>query len=338
MSSIGKSYPKACYAAWNSDSLQRSKCASGGVASVVSKYFLSRGVVYGTRFEGLKAIVAPAMSESGIEEFKGSKYVRSELSRPVIDEIAGRLSSGEDVLFIGTPCQVHTVKAASGSVSGGRLFTIDLVCHGVAASKAFEAEIDYIVRKKNLSGLTQVRFRGNDGHNFRLSLWAGEKCLYSRHAHRQPYFQGYLGGLLIEPGCNNCPFACPEREGDLTVGDFIGLGKSVPFDGPAKNASVVLVNTEKGEKLLQEVLEAYPAINLVRRDYSERLAYRPGLMEPSPRHPLRGEYERRVKENPEAIPVILRHLLRGEMVKLTIKDAYEAVHHLGHLLKKRITG
>ena len=46
----------------------------------------------------------------------------------------------------------------------------------------------------------------------------------------------------------------PTVFGDITIGDFWGLGDEVPFYGDTKNGiSVVLINNEKGYKFFDEI-------------------------------------------------------------------------------------
>ena len=46
----------------------------------------------------------------------------------------------------------------------------------------------------------------------------------------------------------------PLEHGDITIGDFWGLGKETPFEHNITNGvSVVLINNEKGSKFFEEI-------------------------------------------------------------------------------------
>ena len=100
-------------------------------------------------------------------------------------------------------------------------------------------KINYLKSKYKIKNISDVRFRGNDGYNFVLSLWNGERKEYSCHSGAQPYFAGFMYGTTLRPNCFQCDYAKTERIGDITIGDFIGLGKSIPFEYEKENVSFV---------------------------------------------------------------------------------------------------
>ena len=56
---------------------------------------------------------------------------------------------------------------------------------------------------------------------------------------------------------------------DLTVGDFWGLGEKLPFDGDQKDGvSLILVNTRKGQRLLEICKKERPAMIQLDEDHS----------------------------------------------------------------------
>lgn len=278
--------PLACFAVWNTDGEKRRLSASGGVAAALSEFVTGRsGVVYGTCLDAtLVPRVECAGSPAETEKFKGSKYVQSETGFS-LREIGKRLLAGESVLFTGTPCQVSGLRSFLG---GGHdnLILADLICHGVCPAGYLKEEIEYLRHKKGWGGVDAVRFRGNDGNNYKLSLWRGGKCLYVKPAYSQYYFAGFLKGVTLRENCYSCRYARPERISDLTLGDFIGLGEKAPFRYDPENVSSVTVNTEKGRRFFEEMLECTPSVMCVRRDYSERLAYAPSLRTPAVRDGL----------------------------------------------------
>ena len=296
-------YPRKCYAAWITDQAKRSICASGGIATILSEYVIKKGgVVYGTAYdEGFIPKVVCAKTIADLEAFKGSKYVQSIVGGETFKQIETTLYEGRRVLFIGTPCQVAGLKNYLGK-DFDSLMTMDLICHGVCPTRYFQSEVDYITKKYHIRNLSDIRFRGNDGKNYCLSFWRDKRrdnsyikeLVYSKPRYEQPYFAGFMLGVTLRENCYTCNYARPERIGDITLGDFLRLGKKTPFPYEVKQPSVVLLNNDKGETFYTEA-SAHLSTCLVNveRDYSERLEYRPSLLEPFRRHPLYAEFRRK---------------------------------------------
>ena len=85
--------------------------------------------------------------------------------------------------------------------------------------------------------------------------------------------------LCFRDSCFTCRYSAPERVGDLTIGDFWGLGRSKPFYHQTHgNVSVVLVNNNKGQYLMEVCTDKYVAIE---RTLEEAVAGNHNLKSPS---------------------------------------------------------
>lgn len=286
------SYPNHCYAAWLDNNKEREICASGGIATIISKYILGKGgVLFGSRYDQLlNPVITWTDQLKDIEAYKGSRYVQSKVGNDTFRQVKNFLSEGKPVVYIGTPCQISGLYAFLRKPYE-KLVTVDLICHGVSPTTYFKQEIDYLSKKFNLTGISDARFRGNDGNNYRLTLWnKARRKLFPKNNYRQKifdtcylddyYIQGFLKGVSLRENCYTCNYARPERISDLTIGDFIGLGKEVPFSYPKGNVSSITTNTQKGYDFLMRVVEENSELKIIERDYKERLQYRPSLMEP----------------------------------------------------------
>ena len=189
------------------------------------------------------------------------------------------------VLFIGTPCQIAGLKTYLKK-DYDNLITVDLICHGVSPTCYFKEEIGYLSNKYKIKNLTDIRFRGNDDNNYCLSLWEGSKRVYRALKYTDYYLGGFLLGVILRENCYSCKYARPDRISDLTIGDFLRLGKKVPFPYYVRNVSSVTLNSDRGGSFYEELIDKMPEVINVERDYSERLAYKPSLVEPFARHPL----------------------------------------------------
>lgn len=271
-------YPSKCYASWIDDKEKRKICASGGIGTCMSEYVIKHGgVVFGSKYDAeMTPIMTCTEKIEELENFKGSRYVQSLVGNDTYKKVRTFLRNGRLVLFVGTPCQVAGLKTFLRK-DYDNLITVDLICHGVCPTKYLKEEVDYLTEKYKLKDIADIRFRGNDGNNFR------EKLLRLDEA-QQYYILGFLWGVSLRENCYSCNYAHPERIGDLTIGDFIGLGDKEKFPYSKKNVSSVFVNTSKGEVFYKKVSEFSADLKNIERDYKERLAYKPSLLEPFKKH------------------------------------------------------
>lgn len=266
--------PKETYACWNLDEEKRKQSSSGGIASVFYEYFIkNNGIVYGCYYDSnLQLKFSKATSLKEIEKFKTSKYSQSYIGN-VYKEIFSYLNKNEKVLFIGTPCQVAGLKTYLRK-DYDNLITIDLICHGVPSQKFIDEYIKSLNLESNPDNLT---FRGF--HDFYFVLYKNSDIIYSEKAKDDAYYHSFLNGLFYRESCYECKYATSKRISDITIGDFWGLGDQIPFEFDITNgASVVLINTEKGFSLFDNVKDT---IFYEKRTLEEALAGNEQLRHPS---------------------------------------------------------
>ena len=93
-----------------------------------------------------------------------------------------------------------------------------------------------------------------------------------------------------------CKYARKERQGDITIGDFIGLGEGVTpkeFIGNSENVSVILVNTVKGKLFLEACKKE---LNIFDRDIKEAITGGTSLQKPFVKHAKRDEFVEKYSE------------------------------------------
>lgn len=324
------SYPNHCYAAWLDDEEERKICASGGIATIITKYILGKGgILFGSRYDKqLNPIIKWTDQVKDIDAYKGSRYVQTKVGDDTFRQVKQFLTEGKSVVYVGTPCQISGLYAFLKKPYE-KLITVDLICHGVSPTTYFKQEIDYLSKKFNLSDIADARFRGNDGNNYRLTLWNKDRRkLFPVNNYRQKifdtsylddyYIQGFLKGVSLRENCYSCKYARPDRISDITIGDFIGLGKKVPFNYDTHaNISSVTTNTQKGFDFLMSVKDTCQHLVLIERDYIERLEYKPSLVEPFKRDP-RNQMFRKLYASEgfsKAIRLVMEDELREEYHK-----------------------
>ena len=254
--------PLKAYAAAARDETVLRRSASGGVfACAARKILLEGGTVFGCSMEcgevGLIPMHIPIERIEDVPKLQGSKYVQSDLGQTHV-QIRKLLRDGKTVLFSGTPCQVDSLKRylAGEDVTG--LYTIDLVCHGVPSAKLFREYLSLMNKE-----MTAFLFRDKEkawGLNGAYTYIDGGK---SRSVRFSPglssYYSYFLESEIYRESCYSCPYANTHRVADLTIGDYWGIEEAHPeylqekagLLSLKKGVSAVLVNTSKGQQLLE---------------------------------------------------------------------------------------
>lgn len=292
------------YAAYfnNTDVLRKS--SSGGMFSALATEVLENGgVVCGCAEEKPGQVFHKIINS--IEDLKflqGSKYVESDMSA-VYSEVKENLKSGKVVLFSGTPCQVAGVKKFTGNP--GNLITTDIICHGVPSRNLYNAYLDWF-GKKNGGIVKEYSFRSKEKHDWSLTYRAvvekGKKDkVYEAIGSLDPYYHHFLRGYNYRESCYVCKYACPERCGDITLGDFWGIENVAPDFYNCNGVSAVLLNSSKGEKLW-EFLAGKVTTKQV--DVSEIVKHNGQLNKPTQRPEVRDFIYKEFNEN--GVPFIAK--------------------------------
>lgn len=242
------------YAAYALDQQIRTTSSSGGLFSVLASYVLKNdGAVNGTKFDNLFNLKHHIATDTSLlAEFRGSKYVQSQPGT-IYRQIKDILETGKPVLFTSTPCQIAGLYSFLGR-KYTNLYTCDLVCHGVPSPMFFK---DYIADMSNKYNLTEVKdfsFRKLDG-------WGKDSTIILKNAKRislsgidNYYTTAFFAKKNARFSCYNCAFATSRRVGDITLGDFLGLGLIRHFSqDTTQGCSLVLINSPQGEALFNIV-------------------------------------------------------------------------------------
>lgn len=248
--------PQKTLAFWVKDKKEHSSSTSGGAAACFTNYILeSGGVVYGCASLPHGVIEHIRITnKNDAYKLKGSKYVHSHINN-CFSLIEKDLREGKRVLFIGLPCQVAGLR--NFIKKDDNLFSIDLICHGVPSQQVLFDYIESLGFNRNV--IDTISFRENKG--FYLSIYAEGKNVYHEDECSDLYYMAFNDNLNFRDSCYSCRYSTSERAGDLTIGDFWGLGSKIPF--PLKtqgNVSVAFVNTEKGQFILDSCADKYVSI------------------------------------------------------------------------------
>ena len=226
---------------------------SGGMFVAMSDWILDNGgTVYGCVLdESLRAVHIRAADRATRDRMCGSKYVQSDTSG-IFDDIRRDLESGLPVLLTGTACQTDGIKKAleAKRVDTGRLYVVDIICHGCPSPLIYEDFIGYLGKKYGAApenfNFRDKRATGWDGH--RESYYINGK----KHV-TMTYKEIFYGGGCLRPSCFHCHYTEICRESDITIGDAWGVKKAKPEINDNRGLSVTLVHSEKGRELLEQI-------------------------------------------------------------------------------------
>lgn len=147
------------YGARHKDMQEVETSRSGAAFIAISDYILRQGgVVYGAGYKDhFRVVHKRATTKEERDEFKGSKYVQSDL-RGVFRQVKKDLKEGRIVLFSGTPCHTSGLNAYVGRRLRENLYLVDIVCHGVPSPYIWRDYISYL-EKKHGDTICWVNFR-----------------------------------------------------------------------------------------------------------------------------------------------------------------------------------
>jgi coenzyme F420-reducing hydrogenase beta subunit len=242
----------AVFASWHLDQDIRQKSSSGGVFTALAENILSRGgVVVGAAFDE-KLVVRHSIVETpaDLDKLRGSKYVQSELSPVLYRKIRDLLNQNRIVLFSGTPCQVAGLRSQLAKAYDN-LFLCDIICFGVPSHRLFSRYVqEHLSRGDQITNVSfRYKIKGWRQSCIRRDLQNGKSNSSAISA--DPYMLAFLRGYALRNACYACMFK-NKRYGDLTLGDFWGVAKKYPqYDLDDKGTSLVLINTKKGQSLLE---------------------------------------------------------------------------------------
>lgn len=243
------------YAAVNRNADSLMKASSGGVFDSIARYALdAKGIVYGCAFsEDLRAEHTRIDCVDKLSMLYGSKYVQSDINN-TYSEVKMDLNVGRLVVFSGTPCQVAGLKSFLNR-QYENLITIDIICHGVPSQAYFDKYID-MLRKQYQGSVVDFNFRSKANHGWSLAgdfayVKNDEKKKHSLFYFDNYYYHYFLESSIYRKSCYTCKYANLYREGDFSLGDLWGAERyNFDFD-TSKGCSLLLVNSNKGNKILK---------------------------------------------------------------------------------------
>lgn len=254
------------YASYNKDDRVLRNSSSGGVFSLLADFIYKKnGIVYGVVQENTFEVkFIRADHREDLEKIRGSKYLQANMN-DIYNQVLMDLNNGRYVLFSGTPCQVAALYNFLKR-DYEKLYTMDVVCHGVPSNTVYKKYIDFIENKFSKK-VTFIKWRDkiNGWGPNNVTLYFNDNSKYTTISRENPFQTGFLDNIYLRPSCYKCIYAKLPRIGDISLADFWGYDGKLLKDNQNKGLSVVIVSSEKGKIIFEEIKE-----NLILEKVSEQ--------------------------------------------------------------------
>lgn len=243
-----KSAPKV-FGGYNKDIVIRFASTSGGVFSLLAQaMYKQKGYVSGAIYtDDFKVINFISDDKKDLRRLRSSKYVQSN-AEGLYKRIKSLLESGEKVLACGSPCQMAALRSFLRK-DYDNLIIVDFLCRATNSPKVFEKYKESLEARYG-SKIVAIKDKNKDHgwHSLARKVTFENGQVYYGEGHEDDYRRGYHANVFERPSCYECKFKGIPRISDITLGDFWGIGSVDPSLEQNLGTSLVMINSEKGEK------------------------------------------------------------------------------------------
>ncbi len=288
---VNVNYQQKYYIAASKNRDYTLESATIGLCTMIAEEMLHRnGHVYAVMLEpeSWKVHHIHVNDINSLMKTRNSKYAQSDTNSSYA-EINQLLKEGEKVLFVGTPCQVAGLKAF---IKKGRerLYTIDIICHGVYSYKLLQKEIAYW-EYKYAGRVTNFKFRSKQKYGYpcggmiNFDLVKNGKVVHiERQGCSSPIYAAYAYNKFKQPfnlrlSCYNCTFREESRYGDITVGDSKGSQRFYKQVDNLRNyfsgTSIFSLNSIQADEMLEWVQNRIIFVPIEKKHFFNQNALKP---------------------------------------------------------------
>lgn len=232
----------------------RLQSSSGGMFTLLAEEILNRnGAIFGAAFDEKFLVHHIAIgNKEDISKLRGSKYLQSRIENTYF-ETKQFLNAGRFVLYAGTACQIAGLKGYLYK-DYEKLYTIDILCHGVPSPQVWMGYLKY-QEKQHKSSMKSIFFRNkiNGWKKFSMQLLFQNSEKYEEIFQNDYFMKMFLRNICLRPSCYDCKFKKINRAADITLGDCWGIESYMPDMDDDKGTSVVLIHSERGQRLFDIV-------------------------------------------------------------------------------------
>lgn len=227
----------------------RMKCSSGGMGYEIAKLCLEEGyIVCGAGYDAGRDIVCHALAgnESGIEAFRGSKYIQSHT-----EQAFSSFEKDKKYVVFGTPCQIYTLhKYLTLQGIADKFLLVDFFCHGVPSRLLWDKYTEHLDEKYKIGKIKAVNFRDKrtGWHNYSMHI-KGDKKEYVRKMEDDLFYNFFLSDVCLNKPCYDCSYRRGDMRSDIRLGDFWGA----KYKDDREGVTILTANTEKGKNLMKKL-------------------------------------------------------------------------------------
>lgn len=276
------------------------KSSSGGAFTAISDFFIESGyAVMSTiyNYENNQNEFTLYTSKEDRDRARGSKYMQAYPLDSFAEAEQWVKKNNRELLFVGTGCQADGFRKYA-ELKGFRDKTtiVGIICHGTPSPKIWKdyirGKVEYLTFKDKRNG------------------WSRPTAYVLKNGKEQPiseYVSIFYNQCALRPSCYECPYATTERKVDITIGDYWGIDKVMSdFYSPDGN-SLVLVHTERGLNLFEEIKD-----KIEWRESNIKDCLQPNLVKPTERSIKREEFWRDYQKG--GIDKIIKKYARGTLI------------------------
>lgn len=236
--------------------------SSGGFFTYASREIIQQnGVVYGALIDYTKKMVYHdrICSIDDISKLRGSKYVQSNLNN-VFNLICNDLIDDKIVLFSGTSCQINGLFNFLNikKIDCSKLYTIDIVCHGVPSPMLFKKYMEYQETKyKSKISYINFRYKTYGYHSGTMKVLFENNKKYYASARTDFMLKSFFSEISSRYSCYSCKFKTLNRLSDITIFDGWHFSNYTDELDNDRGYTCVIINSENGVKFFNNIKEKF---------------------------------------------------------------------------------
>ena len=250
--------PKAFVVQHKDANIRYQSTSGGGFTAIAEEVIRRGGVVFGAVMTDKLTVRHEYVSDvDGLERFRNSKYVQSEIGDSYI-QAKKFLKEGRYVCYSGTPCQINGLYKFLGK-DYENLIAVDVVCKSVPSPLVFRKYVEY--KKQQEGDISDVVFRDKKrgflyctmAHYLTHLDREGGKSVYRRGSESDEWLRLFLSGKISRHTCVTCQYQTSHRVGDFTLGDIWETGNAQMDDN--KGSTLLHIWTKKGAEFFDSVID-----------------------------------------------------------------------------------
>ncbi|MBQ8971728.1 MAG: Coenzyme F420 hydrogenase/dehydrogenase, beta subunit C-terminal domain [Clostridia bacterium] len=286
------------YMGWHKSLEVLRKSSSGGAFTALAEWILEKGgVVFGAAFdrESRRIRHTEIQTKNDLDTIRLSKYYQGYVGQ-CYEQCKQALKTGP-VLFSGTACQIAGLYTYLGK-QYEQLYTVDVLCHGVASKKVVDAYIRS-KEKRYSKKIVDYRFRvkpedsdwfQGGGTRMRLDFADGTHVVENKKY--DTFFVGFNQYLFVRNSCYQCLYTGTNRVADFTLADYWGVPDSEIGEREKRyGVSLILANSAKAKLVVKKMNETMEIRSI---DPEKAINGNQALRSPSSPNPYREDFFRRL--------------------------------------------